>query len=279
MIGRLAFRAALLSCTIAAGLGGAAQAGIQPTASKYDARIQFVTYNPADVVKVAGVAGIATHIRLEKGEEYVTHAFGDAEAWSFAVEQSHVFIKPRADRASTNLIIVTDRRVYNFELDYRPEPQAGAVFQLSFHYPDTAAAEAARVRETAQVESAFNTKAGRFTTNYTMSGDMSIAPINVWDDGRFTYFKFPQNRDVPAIYMVDADGRESIVNRTVDGAGNDVVVAQKVNERWRLRLGGQALGVFNEDLIARRDAPIVTSPYQNTGTASHAVTRVLKGGE
>lgn len=37
-----------------------------------------------------------------------------------------------------------------------------------------------------------------------------IAPINIWDDGTFTYFKFGANTDIPAIYYVDENGRKSI---------------------------------------------------------------------
>lgn len=64
--------------------------------------------------------------------------------------------------------------------------------------------------------------------------------MNVWDNGEFTFFKFPGNRDVPAIYMVDADGKESIVNRNTTGAANDVVVVQKINPKFYLRLETKA---------------------------------------
>lgn len=248
------------------------------TASKFDERIRYVSYNGADVVKVDTVAGIATHIKLEDGEEYVTHAFGDAEAWSFAVEKNHVFIKPRADRADTNLIVVTDKRTYNFQLVYHSKSDAPSVFQLSFHYPDTVAKQAAVVREAKALEAGFAVPAGPSRTNYTMAGDYTIAPLNVWDDGKFTYFKFPGNRDFPAIYMVDPDGRESIVNRNSVGKSSDVVVVQKVNEKWSLRLGQQALAVFNEDMIAAGDVPITTNPYAASGTSSPVVERLVKGG-
>lgn len=256
----------------------AASADQVPAASKYDERIRYVTYNGADVVRLDTVAGIATHIKLEPGEEYVTHAFGDAEAWSFAIERNHVFIKPTAERADTNLIIVTDRRVYNFQLVYHSRADAPRVFQLSFHYPDTAAKQAAVQREAKAVESGFSVPAGPARTAYSMSGDQKIAPLNVWDDGRFTYFKFAANRDIPAIYMVDPDGRESIVNRNSTGAGSDVVVVQKVNERWHLRLGKQALAIFNDDMIAQGDRPIMTNRDNGSGTASPAVQRVVRGG-
>lgn len=278
MRGRLAL-ALCLGANLTLAMGGVAVAEQQPAASKHDGRIRFVSYNNADVVKVDTLAGVATLIQLEEGETYVTHAFGDAEAWSFAMEKHHVFIKPRADRADTNLILVTDRRTYNFNLVYHKAAPAPVVFQLTFHYPDTAAKKAAARSKQATVEAAMRAPHGPVTTDYTMAGDRSIAPLNVWDDSRFTYFKFPGNRDMPAIYMVDADGREAIVNRSVEGELGDTVVVQKVNEKWRLRLGGQVLSIFNEKLVAAGDAPIATNRDAATGTRSPVVVRVVRGGE
>lgn len=257
--------ALLASCVVAAPV--AAQV---PTVSPKDNRIRYVRYDPENVVQLDGVIGIATHIILQEGETYVTHAFGDADAWSFAIERNHVFIKPKADNATTNLVIVTDRRSYNFRLNYVPTRKASAVYQLAFTYPGETAQGRASAVERAATDAAFTAQRRKPNLKYTMSGDYSIAPVNVWDNGEFTFFKFPGNRDVPAIYMVDGDGKESIVNRNTTGAANDVVVVQKINPKFYLRLGNQSLAVFNEAF----------DPYgvpNNSGTSSPNVERVLKG--
>lgn len=260
---KLAF-ALLASCIVAA-----PAISQVPVSSGKDMRIRYVRYDPDNVVQLDGVIGIATHIILQEGETYVTHAFGDAEAWSFAIERNHVFIKPKADHADTNLVIVTDKHSYNFRLNYIPTRKANAVYQLAFTYPDTVTGQAAAVARAA-TDAAFSIQRGKPNLKYTMSGDYGIAPVNVWDNGEFTFFKFPGNRDVPAIYMVDAAGNESIVNRNTTGAANDVVVVQKINPKFYLRLGTQALAVFNEAF----------DPYgvpNNSGTSSPAVERVVKG--
>jgi type IV secretion system protein VirB9 len=277
MVGRMKLLASAV-CAAALLSGVPAQAAQTPTPSKFDGRIGYVTYNPADVVTINTTAGVATHISLQEGESYVTHAFGDSEAWSFAMERNHVFIKPKADLADTNLILVTDQRTYTFRLVYHASRTADVVYSMSFHYPDVAAKAKAVAAERGAIEAGFASPPANARTNYTMSGAKAIAPVNVWDDGKFTYFKFPENRDLPAIYMVDADGQESIVNRNSVGAASDVVVVQKVNAKWRLRLGQQVLAVFNEDLMGGYDAPIVTNPFAATGTSSPNVERVLKGG-
>jgi len=233
-----------------------------------DRRIRYVTYDPDDVVSIDAVVGVVTHIVLEAGETYVTHAFGDGKAWDFAVKANHCFLKAVATNADSNLSIVTDRRSYHFALRLVTSSGAAATFEIAFRYPDT---DARRRREDAHrraVEDGFARRGDRPNLSYSMSGDFDLAPVNAWDDREFTYFKFPGQRDIPAIYMVDADGNESIVNRHSAGAGNEIVVVHKVAARWVLRLGTRALAVWNDafEPEGRRNV---------TRTASPDVNRVL----
>ena len=89
-----------------------------------DRRIRYVSYDPYAVVPVDAVVGIVTHIVLEPGENYVTHAFGDGKAWDFAAKANHCFLKAVATNADSNLTIVTDRRSYHFSLRLLADPGA-----------------------------------------------------------------------------------------------------------------------------------------------------------
>ena len=240
-----------------------------PNKSNYDARIRYAVYNPQDVVQLDTVLGVATHIVLEDGEQYLTHAFGDAAAYSFAVEQNHIFIKPKAENSDTNLVIVTDRRSYSFRLTFHDKENMQSVYQLAFRYPDTLAKKRQEIIEKSAIERGFKGQHGIYNLSYTMSGDTDIAPINTWDNNEFTFFKFPGNRDIPGIYMVDINGNESIVNRTANDQG--IIKVHKVNPKWVLRLGNRALVIFNESY----------DPYgvmNTTRTTSPNVKRVLKRG-
>jgi len=247
-----------------------------PRPFTYDARIRGVTYNPYDIVQVDTVVGIATHIVLEEGEQYVTHAFGDAEGWAFSNQDNHYFIKPKDEDADTNLTIVTDRRTYYFRLKYHEsnDSQADnkAMYGIVFLYPDQDRKRTKEVARKGAIEQGFAGQFAGYNLSYTMSGDLDIAPINAWDSGEFTYFKFPANRDMPGIYMVDNDGLESIVNRNVTGEANNVIVVHKVNPKWVLRLGRRALAIFNEAYSPDGIANV-------TGTKSGAVKRLVKGGD
>lgn len=240
-----------------------------PKPFAYDARVRHVKYNPQDVVQIETVIGIATHIVLEKGEQYITHAFGDSKAWAFTNERNHYFIKPKEYDADTNLTIVTDRRTYYFRLHYYESRDVLAMYGIIFLYSDSDTKQMEELARKLAVEQGLNTKNLGYNLAYTMSGDIDIAPVNVWDNNEFTYFKFPGNRDIPGIYMVDAEGKESIVNRNVIGDANDIVVVHKVNHKWILRLGNRALAIFNDNYDSKGTGNI-------TGTVSPNIKRIIK---
>ncbi|BDG08630.1 TrbG/VirB9 family P-type conjugative transfer protein [Anaeromyxobacter paludicola] len=230
-----------------------------------DRRIRYVTYAPDEVVQIDAVAGVVTHVALEPGESYVTHAFGDGKAWDFAVKGNHCFLKAVATNADSNLTVVTDRRSYHFGLRLLAAPAAAPTFEVVFRYPDTAARKRRESLRQSAVEEGFARNGEKPNLAYSMSGDLDLAPVNTWDDREFTYFKFPGQRDLPAIYLVDESGAESIVNRHSTGSAVDVVVVHKVAARWVLRLGSRALAVWNDayDPDGRRNASRTASPDVN----------------
>ncbi|MCZ2203600.1 P-type conjugative transfer protein VirB9 [Bartonella sp. A05] len=245
------------------------QALVTPESSQNDHRIRYVTYDASDVVQIETVLGVATHIMLEEGEQYITHAFGDSDAYAFANTGRHIFIKPKAELANTNMIVVTNKRSYKFRLQFRND-RAGAIYELAFNYPNVEDKKAREHSQRLSIERGFYQGVKAYNLSYTMSGDQDVAPMNVWDNGQITYFKFSANMDMPSIYVVDAKGNESLIPRTVVGDSNNIIAVHKVNPRWIIRLGDRALAIFNE----------AYDPHgvpNTTGTISTVVHRINKG--
>jgi len=251
-----------------------ALAAVVPSPSPHDARIRAAEYNPLDVVVVHGTVGIATHIRLAQGERYVDHAFGDAAGWHFAGNDNNFFLKPKAEHSDSNLILLTDRRVYYFELRYSANfNTATKMFAVSFTYPETEEASLAAQAERQRVLAGFSAERP-INVNYTMTGKpstrRSLAPINAWDNGQFTFFRFSGAKDIPAIFIVNPDGSEGIVNHHIEGKASDVVVVHKVAARWVFRLGREVLSIFNESYDP-------TGESNTSRTASPEVIRNVRG--
>jgi type IV secretory pathway VirB9-like protein len=71
-----------------------------------------------------------------------------------------------------------------------------------------------------------------------------IRPREAFDDGRFTYLKFPNALQIPAVYRGGATAaEETLMNSHIE---EDYLVLHGVHTHWVLRLGGSVIGIYNE---------------------------------
>ena len=80
-------------------------------------------------------------------------------------------------------------------------------------------------------------------------GSDDIVPTLVFDDGRFTYLRFPGNREIPAVFHVLGDGSETLVNTRME---DDLLVVDRVSRRLMLRAGSAVVGIWNDAFDLRR---------------------------
>lgn len=259
--------------------------------SPYDYRIKSVVYNPLDVVEVDAVVGLATHIEVAPDETYVTHVFGNTGAWTFTHKDNNFFIRPMAELSDTNLTIITNKRKYYVLLRYigtntvkRPDGQLEerfiktpwtmrkATVGLLYKFPFEDMKAANKKLEQRRIKEALSgMHSGPKNLDYLMSDNpesRSIQPTNIYDDYRFTYFVFPANAELPALYVIGSDGKESTVNASPAGKNNNVLVAQTTAKEWRIRYGDRVIGVVNNGF----NPSLGANP---NGTASPEVKRVL----
>lgn len=250
-----------------------------PKQGKFDPRVRVVDYNPADVVKLSTFYGVSTHVQLGEDETIQDVAVGDDLAWKVVPRGNHLFIKPTAKNGDTNVTVITNRRTYQFALVVQPREQHDTtawsdphlIFSLAFRYPDEEVsqrelAEQKRSLRTALSEGA---KEGQ-NLDYWVAGSEEISPTGARDDGRFIYLTFSNNRDMPAVYSVDAEGHESLINTNVDG---NTIVVQRLVRQLVLRKGNAVASVMNKSFNW-------DGGNDNTsGTVSRRVVRVVKGAQ
>ncbi len=216
-----------------------------------DSRIRIITYSPEDVFKFIGYYGYQASIELGEGESVVSISMGDTTAWQIVPAGNRIFIKPMEKDATTNMTLLTNKRTYYFELHAEEAADIrspGMVFNMKFLYPDEeeqdhlrsfAAADAAKGPDLNRPE--------RLNFHYTMSGNEEIAPIRIFDDGEFTYLQFrDKNNEIPAIFAVDEELRESMVNFRLDPNNNNLVIIEQVFRKLSLRAGKKVNCIFNE---------------------------------
>jgi type IV secretion system protein VirB9 len=246
-----------------------------PKGGPYDARIKTVAYNASDVVKIIGHYGYSTDIEFAPGEHVQNIALGDSLAWEVAPAGSHLFVKPREDKAVTNATVVTNKRVYQLSLDARHVAgltgahSAGMFFEVRFRYPDDAAALAQAQRagaDRARLLAKLDATPKPINWDYYACGERSLWPSEVYDDGRFTYLRFPNAQEIPAVFIINADGTESLVNGEMR---NDDYVVQTTARKFVLRRGKSVACIQNRSYNPRG----IATP---TDTISPDVQRTIR---
>jgi type IV secretion system protein VirB9 len=185
-----------------------------------------------------------------------------------AINDSGALLKPGALQPETNLVLVTNRRTYSLSLVDVSAVQP-ATWMLRFDYPDTRAKGAtAQQRRLDAVSAALGGQRANgpaipasiansvgaartaplastsvANTQYMMRGDRALAPTALWDDGRFTYFKYATARDLPTIFTTLPDGGEATANFHMEG---DTVVVHEVSKSFVIRYGQSVLGIRND---------------------------------
>lgn len=215
-----------------------ARAEVTPSNGVYDPRVKTVVYNANDVVSIIGHYGFSTNVEFAPTETVQSIALGDSLAWEVAPRGNQLFVKPREDNATTNMTVITDQRSYHFWLDATKAKDKGRgedmYFRVKFLYPQEAVkavdADAARRR----VEAALEKAAPARNWNYWACGDKVLRPSEAYDDGRFTYLRYPGAQEIPAAFVVNSDGAETLASGVMRG---DQLVLQVVASKLILRRG------------------------------------------
>ena len=111
-----------------------------------------------------------------------------------------------------------------------------------------------RVIEDTEVVVNRKTAATDWNLEYSYAGNTTLVPVRTFDDGEFTYFQFPSKIDTPAIFLVDDDKGESLLNYHVSGK---YVVVQRLGKQFILRDGEKATCIFNDNFDGRGEDTVM----------------------
>ena len=220
--------------------GVLAYAETTPAPGLLDPRIRTSLYSAEQVYVLRGFVGYQTDLEFESGESFVGLGAGDIEGIAFVAQDNHLFLKPKAAKVGTNLTVLTTRRTY--QIDYsasaaRPDATEEVTYALRFSYPAVkASAEEVRRDLASDAHRSRN-------FDYWFCGDASLKPTAASDDGVHTRLTFAAKAEQPAIFILNEDGTESLLNFSMDEG--DVVI-HRVARRLVLRRGHLTACVVNK---------------------------------
>lgn len=244
--------------------------------------IDYDVGSQSSVIPVLTKLGFATQLFFAPGERIEACAAsslpcvfgGDSDGWVLLgkVGDDSIALKPGLSAANTNLLVKTNLYRYAFDLRVISEKERqNGNWAIAFQH--STIEQSSTEKNRALLDDRLNSSVRiKRNTNYTMQkieGTEEIIPNQVWDDGRFTYIKIPNNRSIPTIFKVAPDNQESMVDSHLE---NDVLVAHLVAPRWVLRLSNQVVGIWNESFDPD-GVPAVN------GTTIPGVVRIVKGAQ
>ena len=216
-----------------------------PLVTHADPRIRSVTFAPDKITGLNAYPDYEMMVAFDKAEHIENVAVGKSADWEIAPNKAGdgLFLKPLAGAVRTNMTVVTSARTYLFELvphdvgELRP---GSVTYLVRFVYPENPSPSVSPA-PLANLPAAVPPRP--HNVNYTFAGSRALLPAEVFDDGHFTYFRWPQTAAIPAIFAISPDGAESLVNHVLQD-GFEVV--QQLGLEFRLRDGSEVTTVVNE---------------------------------
>ncbi|RQO53241.1 type IV secretion system protein VirB9 [Paucibacter sp. KBW04] len=273
------------------------------TSPHRDPRLRELVYDPAAVVTVPVKRGVVTLIQLGEDETITDVGSGLGSdcskadmTWCIATQSGGraIFVKPKSGASEpNNLAVVSDKRTHSLRLVVLEDKDSKQpIYRLRISPAQAPAAKPRPLGATNNspelpalalpdlplpalpapldlVADRIKSKPLLRNTQYTLAqGKASddIVPTLVFDDGLFTYLRFPGNREMPAVFQVLGDGSESLVNIRMDG---DLLVVDRVSRQLRLRAGSAVVGIWNESFDVDGKPP-------ESGATVPGVQRILK---
>lgn len=246
------------------------QADTVPARGTVDPRIRTALYSPEEIYRLVGFVGYHLDLEFEPGETFVGISAGDPEALTYAAHENVLTLRPRAEVAQMNLTVSTTKRRYYFEYAIsarRPSRTLDeAMFAVRFVYP-APKGDVLSVEDRIALELAKAIRSRLRNVDYWFCGAPSIRPTAASDDGVHTRLTFAANSELPAIFVRNDDGSESLLNFNVD-AGD--VVIHRLAERLILRRGKLTGCIVNKGYVGG-------GVRLESGTLAPEVTRARKG--
>jgi type IV secretion system protein VirB9 len=247
-----------------------------------DIHLQTFNYDRNNTYTINTRPEIATDVELADDERIDTVVVGNSTQW--IIEQDtqgkHVFVKPTVAGLFTSATIITTKRTYQLLLKSFADDDKffqrvtwndnrltmlknKAVEDARLAAEEKAAiAKEEESKKQADQRTVWNigTPIESVNFNYDISGTADFKPVQVFDDGRFTWLKFNSPvQELPALFAPGADDKLEVVNYIVK---ENMFMVQKVMPNAILKIGKNEVKITNK-LKAKQTAKSSSFSFWN----------------
>jgi type IV secretion system protein VirB9 len=167
-----------------------------------DSRIKTFIYSPNEIYNLKFRIGYNSIIEFSKDEAIETISLGDPYPWKLTPLGTRLFIKPIETGSQTNMTVITNKRVYLFDIESEIAANVDRnqiVHVARFFYQSNSNVDQFQVDQKKRtvtglqkiVQEKRTNDENNINLNYTFSGSKNTTtPIEMFDDQKRTYIKF-----------------------------------------------------------------------------------------
>jgi type IV secretion system protein VirB9 len=219
-----------------AALPAAAAAQVAPTPGFDDPRLQTVAFDPSRPVRLVAFPGANLTVMLLPGEQITRTIVSDESAFQVRVTGSNDSLNVTPLRADGVAKLLVDTALRRYEFDLATGDGLTAAYLVRFVAPGSPASTPAGAATTPAA-----------TGEYRLSGERSLLPSRIADDGERTYLEWEAHQSLPAVFGIGTNGEEEVVDGymrgdvfTIDRVYGEIVFRiDKKRARARRQGGGQ----------------------------------------
>jgi type IV secretion system protein VirB9 len=242
-----------------------------PPIGSTDPRIRTVLYSADEVYRLYGYVGFHVDLEFEADETFENLSGGDLEGLTYSAHGNVLTLKPKVAYTEMNLAVTTSKRRYYFQYSASSRRPANSMdpvmYAVRFSYPKLAVSgDGLTDEERLERELKKSREERPRNTDYWFCGDKSVKPIAAFDDGVQTRLAFAARAELPALFVRNDDGTESLLNFSIDQG--DVLI-HRVAGKFIVRRGRLTGCIVNQGFKGGGDR-------LESGTVTPEVTRERK---
>lgn len=239
-----------------------------------DSRIRTLIYNENEVYRLITDYGYQSNIVFSEKERVRTLSIGDSVPFKITPSGNRIFVKTLQRGHLTNMTIVTNKRVYQFELSSIIKSARDITYVMRFFYPqedleaiadedieniseivvdefdDGSSPSIPRSENISEVAKQPSLSEKDFNYSYSISGpdgDFDFSPSQIFDNGNSTFMKFaPETANIVNLFEVTKDGIEQPLAVRFEG---EYLVIDKALGKIAVRLGSDIICVYNDSVV------------------------------
>ncbi|MCL4497312.1 MAG: TrbG/VirB9 family P-type conjugative transfer protein [Deltaproteobacteria bacterium] len=199
-------------------------------------------YTSDKIYKIYCRPGFLTDI--EAGGKIEAFVLGDTVRWMSAKVGDNIFVKPVLNHISTSATLITGKQTYQFQLI----SSKTKYFQLvKFSLPADMVMFKSKPKTTFTVAKHAQNKRllvktlDKMNFNFTVSGNKSLRPVQVFAYNGFTYLEMRKKLQSEPVFFILRNGRLALVNYVVRGR---YIIVERRFKKGALKLGKKEAFIY-----------------------------------